>query len=170
MRILWWKEEQFVKWWIHSLLDSYCRLGRLGQVSRPIKGIHSNYKLWKKWPREDLSCRGKQLTLSWPPLPCSTDPCPTGQILPAKKVPPGCWLLAWKRIQAWGHRDAETWQREWGDVCPGLLLHHFRERGPMHCLQNCSSREGPQIPLLALAEVHIANLVPSFVLICNQVH
>lgn len=64
--------------------------------------------------------------------------------------------------------QAETRQREPGDVYPGLLLRHFGE--PMCSLQNCSSTGSPQIPLLGLAEVHIADLVPNLMLVCKQVH
>lgn len=64
--------------------------------------------------------------------------------------------------------QAETRRREPGDVYPGLSLRYFGE--PVCSLQNCSSTEGPQIPLLGLAEVHIADLVPNLMLVCKRVH
>lgn len=90
---------------------------------------------------------------------------------PCQEGPSGPLTFCINQISGAPHEvigQAETGQREPGDVYPELLLRHFGE--PMCSLQNCSSTESPQIPLLGLAEVRIADLGPNLLLVCKRAH
>lgn len=102
------------------LLIATVDLGGWGQVSWAMKRIQSSHKLWK---REALSCKGMWLTLSWPPLPWSADLLLTGQLLLARKVPPGHWLFALTRFQALRMRSSG--RRRPGRGSPEMFIPSF---------------------------------------------
>jgi len=98
-----------------------------------------------------------------PAAHCLTPPCQEG--------PSGTLIFCINQISGTLReviKQADTRRSEPGDVYSGLPLRHFGK--PMCSLQNCSSTEGPHIPLPGLTEVRMANLVPNLMLVCKELH